>query len=137
VTIDNDEFVYAAAYASSLRRGNTVAAMRIADDYLRYMELVFTFFEDVSRRARREIPQILLLHANSLNADRFDALAEALKRRGYRFVSVDQALEDPAYGLRDEFVGAPANSWFNHWEVTAGRPPVPTPKPPEWVGALQ
>jgi hypothetical protein len=50
-------------------------------------------FEDVSRRVtRREIPQILLLRANSLNADRFDALAEVLKRRGYRFVSVDQAM---------------------------------------------
>jgi hypothetical protein len=30
VTVDNDEFVYAAAYASSLRRGNTAAAMRPA-----------------------------------------------------------------------------------------------------------
>jgi peptidoglycan/xylan/chitin deacetylase (PgdA/CDA1 family) len=134
VTVDNDEFVYAAAYAKALRRGNAAAAARIADDYLRYMDEVFSFFEDVSRRvAGREIPQILLLHANTLNADRFDALAEALKQRGYRFVSVAQALEDPVYRLLDEFVGAPGNSWFNHWEVTAGRPPVPTPKPPEWI----
>ena len=138
VTVDNDEFIYAAAYAGALRRGNTAAAMRIADDYLRYMEQVFTFFEDVSRRVTgRDIPQILLLHANTLNADRFDALAEALRQRGYRFVSVARALEDSVYRLRDEFVGAPANSWFNHWEVTAGRPPVPTPKPPEWVSNLQ
>ena len=50
VTVDNDEFVYAAAYARALRRGNTAAAVRIADDYLRYMEQVFTFFEEVSRR---------------------------------------------------------------------------------------
>jgi peptidoglycan/xylan/chitin deacetylase (PgdA/CDA1 family) len=134
VTVDNDEFVYAAAYAKALRRGNAAAAARIADDYLRYMDEVFSFFEDVSRRvAGREIPQILLLHANTLNADRFDALAEALKQRGYRFVSVAQALEDPVYRRLDEFVGAPGNSWFNHWEVTAGRPPVPTPKPPEWI----
>ena len=134
VTVDNDEFVYAAAYAKALRRGNAAAAARTADDYLRYMDEVFSFFEDVSRRvAGREIPQILLLHANTLNADRFDALAEALKQRGYRFVSVAQALEDPVYRLLDEFVGAPGNSWFNHWEVTAGRPPVPTPKPPEWI----
>jgi peptidoglycan/xylan/chitin deacetylase (PgdA/CDA1 family) len=134
VTVDNDEFVYAAAYAKALRLGNAAAAARIADDYLRYMDDVFSFFEDVSRRvAGREIPQILLLHANTLNADRFDALAEALSRRGYRFVSVAQALEDPVYRLPDEFVGAPANSWFNHWEVTAGRPPVPTPKPPAWI----
>jgi len=134
VTVDNDEFVYAAAYAKALRVGDAAAASRIADDYLRYMDEVFSFFEDVSRGvAGREIQQILLLHVNTLNADRFDALAEALRRRGYRFVSLAQALEDPVYRLPDEFVGAPANSWFNHWEVTAGRPPVPTPKPPEWI----
>jgi peptidoglycan/xylan/chitin deacetylase (PgdA/CDA1 family) len=134
VTVDNDEFVYAAAYASALRRGDAAGAMRIADDYLRYMDEVFSFFEGVSRRViGREIPQILLLHANTLTADRFGAVAEALVRRGYRFVSVDRALEDPAYRRPNEFVGAPSNSWFNHWEVTAGRQPVPTPKPPEWI----
>jgi peptidoglycan/xylan/chitin deacetylase (PgdA/CDA1 family) len=134
VTVDNDDFVYAAAYARALRRGNASAAARIADDYVRYINEVFSFFEGVSRRVTsREIPQILLLHVNSLNADRFDTLAEALRHRGYRFVSVAQALEDPVYRLPDEFVGAPGNSWFNHWEVTAGRPPVPTPKPPEWI----
>jgi peptidoglycan/xylan/chitin deacetylase (PgdA/CDA1 family) len=137
VTVDSDEFVYAVAYASALRRGDTAAAVRIADDYLRYMEEVFTYFEEVSRRATgREISQILLLHANTLNADRFDALAAALKQRGYRFVSVAKALEDPAYRLRDEFVGAPGNSWFNHWEITAGRPPVPTPAAPAWIGTI-
>jgi peptidoglycan/xylan/chitin deacetylase (PgdA/CDA1 family) len=134
VTIDNDEFVYAAAYASALRRDDAAAAAKIGDDYLRYMEEVFAFFEDISRRVLgREIPQILLLHANSLNADRFGAVAEALVRRGYRFIPLTQALEDPAYRLPDEFVGAPSNSWFNHWEVTAGRPPIPTPAPPPWV----
>jgi peptidoglycan/xylan/chitin deacetylase (PgdA/CDA1 family) len=138
VTIDNDEFVYAAAYAKALRRGDSALAARIGDDYLRYMDQVFTFFEGVSRRVTgREIPQILLLHANRLNADRFDQLAAALGQRGYTFVSVAQALEDPVYRLRDEFVGAPGNSWFNHWEITAGRPPVPTPRPPEWISRLQ
>lgn len=138
VTIDNDEYVYAAAYAKALRGGDAEAAARIADDYLRYMDEVFTFYEDVSRRVTgRETAQILLLHANTLNADRFQALAEALERRGYEFVSVARALEDPIYRTRDEFVGAPGNSWYNHWEITAGRPPVPTPKPPDWIGRLQ
>jgi peptidoglycan/xylan/chitin deacetylase (PgdA/CDA1 family) len=134
VTVDNDDYVYAAEYAKALRRGDGAAAARIADDYLRYMDEVFSFFEDVSRRViGREISQVLLLHANTLNADRFGALANSLKRRGYDFVSLAKALEDPAYRLPDEFVGAPGNSWFNHWEVTAGRKPVPTPTPPEWI----
>jgi len=134
VTVDNDDFVYAAAYARALRDRDSTSATRIADDYLRYMNEVFSFFEEVSRKVTgREIPQVLLLHANTLNADRFGALADALVRRGYRFVPLAQALEDPAYRLPDEFVGAPGNSWFNHWEVTAGRKPVPTPAPPPWM----
>lgn len=136
VTVDNDDFVYAAAYATALRKQDAASAARIADDYLRYMDEVFSFFERISMQVTgREIPQVLLLHANALNADRFGALADALVRRGYRFVSLDQALEDPAYRLPDEFVGAPGNSWFNHWEVTAGRRAVPTPAPPPWVQA--
>jgi hypothetical protein len=37
------------------------------------------------------------------------------------------------YRLPDAFVGAPGNSWLNHWEVTAGREPVRTPGPPDWI----
>ena len=134
VTVDNDDFIYAAAYANATRRGDPASATRIADDYLRYMEEVFEYFESVSRRVvGREIRQVLLLHANSLNADRFGAVADALVRRGYRFISLDHALQDDAYRLPDDFIGAPGNSWLNHWEITAGRKPVPTPGPPEWI----
>ncbi len=142
VTVDNDDYVYAAVYADARRRGDMAMATRIGDDYLRYMDEVFTFFEDASRRVTgREIRHVLLLHANTLNADRFGALADALVRRGYRFIPLAEALEDDAYRLRDTFVGAPGNSWLNHWEITRGGKPIPTPGAPEWVtkayGALQ
>jgi peptidoglycan/xylan/chitin deacetylase (PgdA/CDA1 family) len=134
VTVDNDEFVYASAYDGAQRRRDAAAAAKIADDYLRYMEQVFAFFEDASRQVTgREIPQVLLLHANNLNADRFASVAEMLVRRGYRFVSLEEALKDEAYRLPDKFVGVPGNSWFNHWSITTGRKPVPTPAPPEWI----
>jgi peptidoglycan/xylan/chitin deacetylase (PgdA/CDA1 family) len=95
VTIDNDEYIYAAGYADALRRGDTAVARRLGDDYLRYMESVFAFIEDVSQRLLgRELPQVLLLHANDLNADRFPALAAMMKARGYRFVTLEEALRD-------------------------------------------
>ena len=135
VTIDNDEFFYAAEYAGALRRGDRAAPELLAKDYRRSMDEVFSFFEDVSRRTiGREIAQVLLLHANSLNADRFGAVADAIVRRGYRFVTLADALQDPAYRRPDDFVGAPSNSWFSHWEVTVGRKPIPTPAPPAWIG---
>jgi peptidoglycan/xylan/chitin deacetylase (PgdA/CDA1 family) len=138
VTIDNDEFVFAAAYDAALRRRDAAAAAKIAGEYLQYMDQVFSFFENVSRRvAGREIAQVLLLHANKLNADRFGLVAELLVGRGYRFVSLEEALTDHAYQRPDDFVGAPGNSWFNHWEITAGRRPVPTPAAPQWVATYK
>jgi hypothetical protein len=67
VTIDNDEYIYAAVYANALRGGDAAAASKIGADYLRYMESAFSFVEGVSRRLTgREIRQVLLLHANAL-----------------------------------------------------------------------
>ncbi len=74
MTIDNDDYVYATVYAAALRRGDKETAAKIGADYVRYMETVFAFVEDVSRRLLgRGVRQVLLLHANALNADHFDS----------------------------------------------------------------
>jgi peptidoglycan/xylan/chitin deacetylase (PgdA/CDA1 family) len=134
VTIDNDEYIYAAAYADARRRGDETTAQRLAEDYLRYMELVFTAMEGVSRDLLgREIAQVLLLHANSLNADYFPRLAAMMTGRGYRFVTLDDALRDPAYAGPDTYVGQKGFSWLHHWEITEGKKRSPSPDPPDWV----
>lgn len=134
VTIDNDEWIYAAVYADALRRGDDAAAARVGSDYLRYMESVFAFAEGVSRRLfGREIHQVLLLHANALNADYFDRLAQATESRGYAFITLEQALRDEAYRLPDSYVGRWGISWLHHWEISAGRKRSPSPDPPEWI----
>jgi peptidoglycan/xylan/chitin deacetylase (PgdA/CDA1 family) len=134
VTIDNDEWIYAAVYADALRRGDRGLAERVGTDYLRYMGEVFAFCEDVSRRlVGREVRQVLLVHANALNADYFGRLADAIEARGYRYLSLDDALADEAYQLPDTYVGEWGISWLHHWEVSAGRKRSPSPDPPEWV----
>ena len=134
VTIDNDDYIYAAAYADARRGGDGAMATRLADDYLRYMESVLVFIEGVSRGLLgREIPQVLLLHANALNADRFPQLAAIMKARGYRFVTLEAALRDEAYRRPDTYVGPWGVSWLHHWEITEGRKRSPSPDPPDWV----
>jgi peptidoglycan/xylan/chitin deacetylase (PgdA/CDA1 family) len=134
VTIDNDDYVYAAIYADALRRGDTQTAAKIGADYRRYMDAVVSFVEDVSRRLTgRLIPQVLLVHASALNADNFGAVARSMKEGGYRFVTLGEALRDDAYALPDTYVGSWGISWLHHWELSAGKKRSPSPDPPEWV----
>jgi peptidoglycan/xylan/chitin deacetylase (PgdA/CDA1 family) len=134
VTIDNDEYMYAAVFADARRRGDRKTAAKVGEDYLRYMDTVVTFDEEVAQRLTgRAIPHVLLLHANALNADYFGKLARSLVGRGYRFITLEEALRDEAYSLPDTYVGRWGISWLHHWEVTAGRPRSPSPDPPAWL----
>lgn len=136
VTIDNDEYLYALAYDRARARADTALGARIAVDYVRYMEEMFEFFERLSvSLLGREPAQILLLHANALNADHLDVLAAMIAARGYRFVSLEEALRDPAYARPDRYIGQRGPSWLERWAVTEGRDPGRPPSIPDWVQA--
>ncbi|MFL6230323.1 MAG: polysaccharide deacetylase family protein [Pyrinomonadaceae bacterium] len=107
VTVDNSEWIFAEAYSDALAKGDAEKARRIVEGYAPYMETMFEFYEKLSRDLfGREVPQVLLVHANQLNGDHFGEVVEMLRRRGYSFVTLDEALKDPAYQSRDDYVGA-------------------------------
>jgi peptidoglycan/xylan/chitin deacetylase (PgdA/CDA1 family) len=137
VTIDNQEWVFAEAYAKAIDRGDTILQKRIVDSYLTYMDGIFDFFEKLSVEVTgREISQVLLLHANALNADHFDKLAAMMRRRGYRFITVDRALTDPAYRLPDEYAGPNGFSWLHRWALTKGMRMRDEPREPDFIAKL-
>jgi len=134
VTIDNDEYLYALAYDRTRARGDSGVVGRLRADYVRYMEETFRFYEALSDSLLgRQPAQVLLLHANALNADVLPALAAMAAGRGYRFVSLEEALRDPAYGLPDRYVGSRGPSWLVRWALTRGRRPAEPPGIPAWV----
>ncbi|HEX9918478.1 MAG TPA: polysaccharide deacetylase family protein [Pyrinomonadaceae bacterium] len=121
VTIDNAEWIFAQAYAQALQRGDRETAGRVADEYVPYMERMFEFYERMSVELfGREIAQTLLVHANALNADHFGRIAHMLKRRGYEFVTLDEALQDKAYEHPDTYTGEVGISWLQRWAITRG-----------------
>jgi peptidoglycan/xylan/chitin deacetylase (PgdA/CDA1 family) len=123
VTIDNDEYVFAAAYDRASVRGSADVMRLVSADYVPYMEAKFAFFErNTQELFGREMRHILLLHANMLNADRFADLAAMLERRGYRFITLDRALADPAYQSPDRFIGTGGITWLHRWALTKGMP---------------
>ena len=137
VTIDNSEWVFARAYAVSKDKATR---KRLGAEYLDYMMRVVAYYEKQSDLLfGRQIPQVLLVHANSLNAEYFDDLADRIAGRGYRFVPLDAAVADEAYRSADEFVGNGGITWLHRWALTRGGrelivPDEPTA--PEWVKTL-
>jgi peptidoglycan/xylan/chitin deacetylase (PgdA/CDA1 family) len=139
VTIDNYDYLYAAALDRAIARKDVAMERRVLREYPLYMKEVVAYYEQQSTALfGREIPQVLLMHASALNARSFDALARTLERRGYTFVPLEQATADPAYQSADTFVGPGGISWIHRWALTAGkRRPFfdGEPEVPEWVVA--
>jgi peptidoglycan/xylan/chitin deacetylase (PgdA/CDA1 family) len=122
VTIDNADYVFAAAYDRAVLKEDSGQMRRIIEAYLKYMDAVFGYYEKQSLAIMgREIPQTLLLHANALNGRALDSLAIMLRGRGYRFVPLPEALEDPAYQTNDTYYGPSGISWLHRWALTQGR----------------
>lgn len=140
VTVDNSDWLFARAYDNATDRGDKAAIKRVGEAYVPYMESVFDFYEKQSVGLfGREIKQILLIHANSINADYFDKLAQMIKKRGYEFITLDQALEDEAYKSADTFTGAGGISWLHRWAITRNVPRTffaGEPEPPKFVDDL-
>jgi peptidoglycan/xylan/chitin deacetylase (PgdA/CDA1 family) len=140
VTVNNSEWVFGAAYARAQAQGDEEAARRIGAAYVPYMEAVFARAEQLALDLfGRPLPHVLVLHANALNADHFAALAAMLRQRGYRFISLDDALRDSAYASSMGSSGIEGESWLECWARHAGlRPSDPPPVPGfvrQWAGA--
>ena len=134
VTLDAWDWMYAGVYEDARKRGDTALQKQLADSYLSYSDDVFAYSEQLAKQTIGYEPkQILLLHANQLEADHIGELLEVMRKRGYRFIALEDALSDQAYGLPDTFVGEEGTGWLDHWAITQGKPPQGAPVFPQWV----
>jgi peptidoglycan/xylan/chitin deacetylase (PgdA/CDA1 family) len=134
VTLDAWDWMYAGVYEDAKQHGDSALRQELVSSYLSYSDQVFAYYEQLSKQLIGYEPkQILLLHANQLEADHIGELIELLRKRGYRFITLGDALSDPAYSQPDTFVGEEGAGWLDHWAITQGKPPQGTPVFPQWV----
>lgn len=136
VTMDNADYIFSRAYDVAFDKKDKKLMREIGAAYVEYMENCFDYWERQSVKLfNREIKQILLLHANFINSDYFDDLAKTLKKRNYKFVTLEDALKDEAYKLPDNFVKRNGISWLHRWTLDKGKDfLVPNePQVPEFV----
>lgn len=121
-TITYQDYTFSGAYDAALRKNDTQLAERIREAYLPY---TLSRWEAAEKQSialfGREIKQILMVHANRINADAFDEVAKAMQDRGYIFISIDEAMKDPAYARPDSFDGNVGVTWLSRWSAEQGK----------------
>ena len=136
VTLDGWDWAFARVYDDAKKRGDTAGQQEIANAYLSYSAAVFEYDEKLSRDLIGYEPkQIILLHANNLEADHIGELLDLLRKRGYRFITLEDALSDQAYGMPDTYVGEQGAGWLERWAISRGRPPIGAPVFPPAIAA--
>jgi peptidoglycan/xylan/chitin deacetylase (PgdA/CDA1 family) len=132
VTLDAWDWMFATVYDDAKKRGDTALLQEVVRSYLAHTTEVFSYFEKLSRDlVGYEPSQILLLHANQLEAEHIGELLELIRKRGYRFVTLESALGDSVYALPDTYVGEEGSGWLEHWAITRGQPPLHQPNAPQ------
>jgi peptidoglycan/xylan/chitin deacetylase (PgdA/CDA1 family) len=135
-TIDNSDYLFNATYVLALARHDAEAAARVRADYIAYTETEIDWYTKVNKQVfGYEPPHIMLLHDNQLNADTIDEVISLFSRRGYTFVTLAEAMKDPAYAVAETDISAYGPMWGYRWarelHVTVnGRD---EPDPPAWI----
>ncbi len=139
VTIDPRDWYFADLYDDAHTRHDVALMPKLAEAWLTYTDQVLTHDEQISRTLLGYEPkQILLLHATWLEADHLPDLIALLRKHGYTFLSLADALADPAYAQPDTYISDVGASWIQHWAVTRGHAESTNGKPtiPKWVEDL-
>ena len=138
VTVDYADYTFAGAYSRLLRDGKPDMAEKVKQAYLDQVDVGFEHAEKVSQEVfGYELPQILLIHCNELNSVTLRDSIGRMRKRGYSFISLDDAMKDPAYARPDTFAGS-GGSWLSRTATSMGKPLAPGtgPKVPAWITEL-
>jgi len=134
VTLDAWDWMYAGVYDDARKRGDAALQQQLVSSYLSYTNDIFAYSEKQSKDLIGYEPkQILLLHGSWLEGEHITEVLDVIRKRGYRFITLEDALRDPAYSMPDDYIGEEGTGWLDHWAITRGQPPQNAPVFPQWV----
>jgi len=136
VTIENLDWLFNSAYERALKDEDHDLAHRLLEAYLAHTEVEIGYYEKmVQSEFGRNIAHIMLLHSDRLNGVMLDQVLTRFEEHGYKFVTLEEALKDPAYQTPDNYTGPYGSPWPHRWALTQGKDPdfKNAPDPPKWV----
>lgn len=115
-TIESSDYIFDVIYTNYLLKGDTANADRIAQMYIQYTLFCFDYFSQLSKETyKRNIKHIFLGHANLLHSHYLMDLIDALRKKGYSFISFNEAMADEVYKTPSYYHENEGISWIFRW----------------------
>lgn len=115
-TIDVEDYIFNDAYECALSRHRHDDASRVVQAYLDYIRIEVPYYRVLDAKVMgHEIPEIMLLHSNALNAAVLPAVIAIFKADHTRFISLADAQSDPAYAHEPKTATAYGPMWGYRW----------------------
>ncbi len=122
VTLLHEDYFFSYAYEIAMKQQNETLKQEIMNAYLDNMEKKIVYYENLSKNVfGRHINQILLMHNNQLNAAVIQDVIDLFKAHSYQFISLLEALEDPAYKTEITIHDEWGNSWLDRWALSLNK----------------
>lgn len=98
ITMSFDDWKYGDAYARCVAAKDDAAIEKLKASYLKVADEDVEYARAVSQlEYGREIPFVLLMHVGGLDAELLPQLIQIYQKRGFKFVTLEEAEKDPAY----------------------------------------
>lgn len=108
MTIDTDDYWF-----NNQLKKHPDQKDRILKNYLEHTKAKFDFYKHASQKIfGYNIKHVWVLHVNLLNSYVMNDLLALVKEMGYKFISLDQALEDKAYRAPNYYYQSHGVSWL-------------------------
>jgi len=139
VTLENLDWAFNSAYRQAVKDDDSETARKVLDAYLAQTDIDLDYYEKMTNVLfGHPIAHVMLMHSNRVNGLVLDEVLKKFEAHGYKFVTLGEALKDPAYQTADNYAGPYGYPWQHRWALTLGKDQdlKGAPDPPKWVWDL-
>src|SRR5215469_2857787 len=98
VTMSFADYLYNEPYARCVAKNDTAAIAQLEEAYLKAADATIDYTRSMSKTLyNRDIPYVLLMHVGALDARMLPRLLELYRDKGFTFVTLEKAEQDPFY----------------------------------------
>jgi peptidoglycan/xylan/chitin deacetylase (PgdA/CDA1 family) len=116
VTLDYEDYLWNSAYARCAAKQDAAGIARLRASYMSIAEQYLDANREMAKIVfGREINHVLLLHLGAFSSTVLPDLLDLLRRKGFTFVTLEQAQSDPIYATDPDAASQYGGTLLEQW----------------------